>query len=326
MGAIARSSNHMKERISDIIRNIKAESENVKMIAGQSVESMTEVHENVEDISATTEELSAGMEETSASTEEMNASAYEIESQIADMKEKTIHGDTISEEIKQRAAKLKEETGKSQQNAIDIYERTNLQLRDSIKRTSAIEEIKELSQTILQITSKTNLLALNASIEAARAGEAGKGFAVVAEEIRVLAENSKNAVASIDEITGKVSEAVESVVSDSKALLDFMDNQVLNDYKMLVSTGEKYDNDADMVQKVVNEINTIAEQLYDGIQQMRKAIEEITTATGEGSQGTNDIATKITEIAAKTDDVLNQSIKNQESAQKLDEMIAFFHI
>lgn len=326
VGLIARSSHNMKNKIAEIIKNITTESGNVKHNAEQSLQSMTEVHGNVEDISATTQELSAGMEETSASTEELNASTYEIETEVSKMKERTVHGDKLSVEIKQRAEKLKGETGKSQQNAIEIYEKTNRQLRESIEKTTAIEEIKELSQSILKITAQTNLLALNASIEAARAGEAGKGFAVVAEEIRVLAENSKNAVSKINDITFKVSEAVDSVVLDSKALLTFMDNQVLNDYEMLVNTGEQYDKDADRVQEVVGEINTIAEQLYLTIDQMRRAIEEITSAAGEGAQGTTDIAIKVSDIAFKTDDILNQSMENQKSAEKLDEMVTFFQI
>lgn len=326
VGLIARSSNNMMNRIAEIIKKITAESEHVKNIADQSLKSMTEVHGNVEDISATTQELSAGMEETSASTEELNASTYEIETEVSKMKERTVHGDMLSMEIKQRAEKLKGETEKSQHNAIEIYEKTNLQLRESIERTTAIEEIKELSQAILQITSQTNLLALNASIEAARAGEAGKGFAVVAEEIRVLAENSKNAVSKINDITYKVSEAVDRVVFDSKALLTFMDNQVLNDYEMLANTGDQYDKDADRVQEVVSEINTIAEQLYITIEQMRQSIEEITLAAGEGAQGTTEIAIKVSDIASKTDDILNQSKENQVSAKKLDEMVTFFHI
>ena len=326
VGAIARSSNNMQKKIAEIMRNIQLESENVKGISSQTFKRMEEVHGNIEDISATTEELSAGMEETSASTEEMNASTYEIESEVSNMKDRTLHGENLASEIKQRAGKLKDETGKSHQNAIEIYDRTNVQLRESIKRTGAIEEIKELSQTILQITSQTNLLALNAAIEAARAGEAGKGFAVVADEIRVLAENSKNAVSRINDITYNVSEAVESVVKDSKALLDFVDNQVLNDYKMLVDTSKQYDQDADSVQNVVTEINVIAEQLYETIQQMRQAIDEITTAAGEGAQGTTDIATRVTDIASKTDDVMHQSMENQKSAEKLDEMVGFFQL
>ncbi|MDD3417812.1 MAG: methyl-accepting chemotaxis protein [Lachnospiraceae bacterium] len=326
VGSIARSSNNMQKKIAEIINNIQLESENVKAISSQTFKRMEEVHGNIEDISATTEELSAGMEETSASTEEMNASTYEIESEVSNMKERTLHGENLAAEIKQRAGKLKDDTVKSHQNTIEIYDRTNIQLRESIKKTGAIEEIKELSQTILEITNQTNLLALNAAIEAARAGEAGKGFSVVADEIRVLAENSKNAVSRINDITYNVSEAVESVVQDSKALLEFMDNQVLNDYKMFVDTSKQYDQDADSVQNVVTKINLIAEQLFDTIQQMRQAIDEITTAAGEGAQGTTDIATRVTDIATKTDEVLHQSLDNQKSAEKLDEMVSFFQI
>lgn len=326
VGVIARSSDNMQHKIATIIKSIQSESENVKSIADESLKRMEEVHGNIEDISATTEELSAGMEETSASTEEMNASTYEIESEVSKMKDRTLHGEELAEEIKQRAEKLKNETGVSNQKAIDIYNRTNIQLRESIKGTEAIEEIKVLSQTILQITSQTNLLALNAAIEAARAGEAGKGFAVVADEIRVLAENSKNAVSRINDITYNVSEAVEKVVKDSESLLGFVDNQVLKDYDMLVNTSIQYDRDADMVHEVVAEINIIAEHLYEEIQQMRQAIDEITTAAVEGAEGTSDIAGKVTDIAFKTDDVLQKTMENQKSAEKLDEMVGFFHL
>jgi methyl-accepting chemotaxis protein len=326
VGIIARSLQNMVEKIAEIIKDIKSEAENVKTIADKSLKSMEEVHVNIEDISATTEELSAGMEETSASTEEMNASTYEIESDVSNMKARTLHGEQLATEIKQRAGKLKYETDISHKNAIDIYDRTNTQLRESIEHTRAIEEIKELSQTILQITSQTNLLALNAAIEAARAGEAGRGFAVVADEIRKLAENSKEAVSRINDITNNVSGAVQNLVKDSEALLEFVDNQVLNDYKMLVDTSMQYDKDSDMVKEVMTEVNTIAEQLYNTIQQMRQAIEGITIAAGEGAAGTTDIAAKVANIATKANDVLDQVTVNQRSAWKLDEIVGFFNL
>lgn len=326
VGAIACSANNMQKKIAEIVKNIQLEAENVKVTSTQTFTQMEDFHTNVEDISATTEELSAGNEETSASTQEMNASTYEIESEVSSLKDRTLYGESLAAEIKLRAEKLQKETEKSNKIANEIYERTNIQLRESIKKAAAIEEIRELSQTIMQITGQTNLLALNAAIEAARAGEAGRGFAVVADEIRVLAENSQNAVSRIKDITFNVSEAVESVVQDSKVLLDFVDNQVLNDYKMLVDTGEQYDRDADTVKNVVSEINDIAERLFEGIQQMRQSIEEVTTAVGEGAQGTSDIASRLYDITLKTDEVLQQSKDNQRSAERLDKMVEFFHL
>ena len=65
---------------------------------------------------------------------------------------------------------------------------------------SSFKDISNLSESISEIANETNLLALNAAIEAARAGEAGRGFSVVAEEIRKLAEQSKDTVTKIQNI------------------------------------------------------------------------------------------------------------------------------
>ena len=326
IGEIAVSANNMKDRISDTITGIQLESEHVKEIAIQTSVSLNEVHDHIEDISATTQEISAGMEETSASTEEMNASTHEIEAKIENMQERTMHGEKLAIEIEEKAQNLKNESEKSFKNAIEIYDSTNAQLRESIERAAKIDEIKELSETILSITSKTNLLALNASIEAARAGDAGKGFAVVAEEIRVLADNSKSAVSRITNITNNVSDAVKQVVEDSKALLEFVDKQVIKDYQRFVDTSVHYNQDADRVKEVVGEIATMAEQVYDTIKEMRQSIDDITSAAGEGAQGTMNIASRITDIASRTNDVVKKSFDNKESVEKLEDMISYFQL
>jgi methyl-accepting chemotaxis protein len=324
VGEIARSSHNMQTKIAGIIKDIQTESENVKVNSIDAESSIADMHSQIEDVSATTEELSAGMEETSASAQEMNASAALVDEEVVKMKSRTKQGDDLAEEIKERATALEKDAENSSRMAGEVYEKTNEQLRASIKKTEAIEEIKELSQTILAITSQTNLLALNAAIEAARAGEAGKGFAVVADEIRVLAENSRAAVEQINVITGNVSDAVEGVVHDAEELLEFMDNQVLKDYDSLVNIGKQYNADADQVHHVIREIDTGANRLVESMEEIKQAVDEITKATGEGAEGTMDIATKISEIANKTNDVLEQARQNGNSAEKLDEVADFF--
>ncbi len=326
VGDMAKSSRNMKDQIAAIIKGIQNESKVMKDIGAKSALSTETIHYTIQDISATTQELSASLEETSAASEEMAASADEVMNLVENMQEKTAQGNEFSNDIKSRAEKLKKAAATSQKNAENIYEETNLNLRESIKKTSAINEIKQLSQTILAITSQTNLLALNASIEAARAGEAGRGFAVVANEIRVLAENSKEAVSKINDITFNVSDAVNGVVTDAEKLLAFMDNNVKQDYAMLVDTSERYDGDANKVKDMVQEISEMADNLLGSMEQIRSAIMDVTRAASEGAEGSSQIAQKISDISIQTNDIVTLSTESKSSADNMDERISFFKI
>ncbi|MDF2802900.1 MAG: methyl-accepting chemotaxis sensory transducer [Anaerocolumna sp.] len=324
VGDITRSFHNMQDNLTKTMKNIHMEGQNIEKAAVHLLNNSNNVYSDVENISATTQELSAGMEETAASSQEISNTATIIEKEIGVVAEKSGYGMNLSLDIKQRANEVKVNALKSQKTAIEIYDKANKQLRQSIEKAGAIEEIKSLSKTILAITAQTNLLALNASIESARAGEAGKGFAVVANEIRILAENSKAAVSKIEEITGQVAGAVEELVDDSKNLLAFVDNEVIRDYKTMVDTGEQYDKDAYTVEEVVVDVKNSTDKLMESIQYIRNAIDEVALATNEGALGSSDIAEKSSSIAEKTSEVLEQAKANEESAERLYELINFF--
>lgn len=326
IGDISRSFINMQNRISEIINSIKAETVNIDTLSAILAEGADNVYQHVQEISATTEQLTSGMEETSASAEEMNATASEIDKEVINVASKVKQGQTVTGEIKNRAENLREEAIDSRKTATEMYNSANKKLRSSIDKANSIDQIKALSQTILEITSQTNLLALNATIEAARAGEAGKGFSVVANEISILAENSKKAVSKIEEISNDVGSAVEEMISSSKNLLAFVDQKVVKDYDVLVKTGEQYNEDAHTVETMVTEIEKSTSQLSESIQYIIQAIEAITTATTEGTAGSADIAEKSNAILQKTNQVLEQANSNKKIADRLKDMVQFFQI
>lgn len=326
VGDIMRSFDHMQERVRSIISTIKEEIDQIETSSVVLAENAHIVYSDVEDISATTQQLSAGMEETAASSEEMNATSLSIEEEILRVTDKAAHGQTLAFEIKSRADALKQSAASSQRTANELYDNANQKLRSSIEKAAAIHQIKALSKTILDITAQTNLLALNASIESARAGEAGRGFAVVADEIRTLALNSKKAVSQIEEISNDISRVVEDIIADSKLLLDFVDTKVIKDYAVSVQTSEQYNEDAKTIESMVTEIKNSASQLSESITYIRKAVEEVTVATDEGSRGSSEIAGKSTSIFHKTNEVLEQAGANRKIAESLSSQIQFFQI
>ena len=175
--------------------------------------------------------------------------------------------------------------------------------------SNQIKEIITLLQAITGISEKTNLLALNAAIEAARAGEAGRGFNVVAEEIRKLAENSRQTVEDIQNITQKIVEGSNNAT------------EAMNKTKE-VST--KSTNSVKQVQDnfmLINELSNNIENKIDTVNEYNKGIqnkiEHISNEVSGASKTLKSLNSEINQITASTEEQIATMEELQAVSQEL---------
>lgn len=323
-GQLADSLEKMRSEMNNLIGEVKSEALEITGMVQEIDTSIRALDDQIENVSATTEELAAGMEETAASSEEINAMSHEIESAAKSIAERSQDGANEADEIRERAVKIKKDTDENDRRTRSIHEEINESLIKALDDIKVVDQINVLAKSIMDITGQTNLLALNASIEAARAGEAGKGFAVVADEIRVLAEQSKAAVAHIQEVTVNVTAAVENLANDAERLLEFVGNDVVESLGGFAEMANSYNSDAANVDSLVTDFSASSEQLLASINGVMDAISDVSKTATEGATGTTDIAEKVGLVVQETEAIKQKAETTYHSAEKLQKNVERF--
>lgn len=325
-GELAIEMEEMQSSVKNLIARVKEEAQSIKGIVDEVNTSVNELNSDIEGVSATTEELAASMEQMAASSEQISATSQQIEMAAKSIATRSQEGALEAVTISIRARDTKTETLKAQSKAHEMHNQIEEKLQRDLENAKVVEEISILSESIMAITTQTNLLALNAAIEAARAGEAGKGFSVVAEEIRNLAEQSKNAVSKIQDVTIQVTDAVNQLKESSVELLEFVAKDVAEDYNRFIGVSELYNQDATYVDELVGDFSATSEELLASIESVLGSINEIAKAASEGAYGTTDIAERTMNIMTKSNEVVQGIHTTQNSSMELETQIGKFEI
>ena len=311
-------------KLQDIFKMITNNSQKMEQVVNEVRDSVLTSNNSVADLSAMTEELSATMEEMSANAMVINANADEVKKEVNAMAERTMDIRHYTADMKEHADNMEKAARANMQSTGEKVNEIMSVLENAIEESKSVNQINSLTDDILNISSQTTLLSLNASIEAARAGEAGKGFAVVATEISQLANASQEAANRIQNINAIVIQAVNNLADHAKDLVQYMNVSILPGFENFVTDGTEYKNKATHIENVMGEFNGRMDHLQSTMEEIADSIGSIARAIDEGVNGVTNAASSTQILLGDMENITHHMDDNQAIAASLKQETEVF--
>jgi methyl-accepting chemotaxis protein len=275
------------KQVDDSTTKVSAEAEKLTGTSSMTYKLAEQVTKAVEDITKGTLDQAEEAVQCVAYMNNLSEGINSVESEI------NIVANTIND-----AKSLSEE---SLEIVNDLYSKSTVTKQVSYEVAEGIKSlssdlilIKDILKLITGISEQTNLLSLNASIEAARAGEAGRGFTVVAEEVKKLADQSKEASSNIDDIIQNIQKRAEATVIVANNASNIVEDQmrsvgqtdeafktIFQKMNHLYKNFDMVSNSTKNILKIKNETTNAIEKISTGLEATAASIEEVSASAEE---------------------------------------------
>lgn len=316
----------MEDKFIGVIRQTKAESDNIHERMQGTNNKVVSINENIMEIGAAMEETGANIDSQTANITMINEACGSAAQSIIHLADEAQEMAANAKEVACRVESMAKELLEDKESATQVAAESKERMQKAMQGAEVIGEIANVSSAIQEIAAQTNLLALNASIEAARAGEAGKGFAVVAEEIKKLSEDTDEEISKVNDLTAKVFESVKALSRESNAVLEFINGTVMSDYNKLETLVTEYQKDTGYYNQASESIGASAESVRDSVDSINEMIDSISMAQKELSDAATSVNENLQKITYSSENMSQETKEVLESVNSLQETMQSFQV
>ena len=324
IGHIATAIDSLYRTFDAIIDTLNSCSVSLLKSAEKITSSSEELYDCVGDNAATVEQVVAGVTLTEEAVEQVGKEIGRISELVSDVGRKVSDGSERSEELIQEVQKMKDTANQSLDANREKMVWNENNIEKAMKELQSLSRINEMVDRILEITSQTNLLSLNASIEAARAGEAGKGFAVVASEIGNLALSSSETATEIQTICKDANKNIDYVRQCFVSILDYWKTDVTKQFTDFIDMSNEYSTSIGSIEELIRGIQNVTDSVSDGVVAICNQMERVEGATEENSQGMERIIDKIETTKTSAEAISSVTHENQKNAEEIRDIVKKF--
>ncbi|GAB2672328.1 methyl-accepting chemotaxis protein [Paenibacillus thermoaerophilus] len=325
IGQVSISFNQMMGQISELVRRSNQSALEVLNTSSELSEAARKTALSAREIATATEEIATGATSLAVESEKGN----EMTTAIGEQMQKVIASNL---DMGRAAAEVQQSSEQGTAYMAGLIGKTNeteTMTREMSERVDKLKEsagsIRKILGMLENITKQTNILSLNATIEAARAGAAGKGFMVVADEIRKLADQSRESINVVGQITDAIQREVDSTVESLASAQPLFREQVAAVREADAIFRQVQERMLQFIQQLDETSASIA--MLDNSQQvLSNAMANVSAVAQEASATSEEVASLSNEQTNISASLVRQAETLEQLSKSLQDQLAKFRV